>query len=203
MKITKPKADLEAMPIDLNEQEEYIENGTIVNQVVFQEVKEFSGVYFKNAQFRFESSKRITFVDCIFDHCDFSNNSFSNSSFLRCEFNTFRCTGLDIIDSYMKDILFNACLMDYANFSKTKTEKMIFNENQMNYSRFHDLKFKFIEFKQNELARSEFYMTSLKDIDMTSNNIEGITIALNDLRGLIVNTQQALALSGLLGIKIK
>ena len=38
---------------------------------------------------------------------------------------------------------------------------------------------------------------------MTSNNIEGITIALNDLRGLIVNTQQALALSGLLGIKIK
>ena len=77
MKITKPKADLESMPIDLNEQEEYIENGIIVNQVVFQEVKEFSGVYFKNAQFRFESSKRITFVDCIFDHCDFSNNSFS------------------------------------------------------------------------------------------------------------------------------
>ena len=55
MKITKPKANLEAMPIDLNEQEEYIENGTIVNQVVFQEVKEFSGVYFKNSQFRFES----------------------------------------------------------------------------------------------------------------------------------------------------
>lgn len=203
MKIIQPKVNLDAHLLNLDNLDEYIEKGSIINQIIDQDIKEFNEVYFKNVHFQFESSKKISFVDCIFDHSDLSNNSFSNASFLRCEFRTCRCTGLDIMDSYMKDILFDSCLMDYVNFSKTKTEKMIFNENQMNYSRFHDLKFKFIEFKHNELVRSEFYMTSLKDIDMTTNHIEGMTIALNDLRGLIVNEQQALSLSSLLGIKIK
>ena len=51
--------------------------------------------------------------------------------------------------------------------------------------------------------KSQFFKTKLNKIDFTTCNISGITVDINDLKGMIVNEYQALELSNLLGIIIR
>ena len=49
----------------------------------------------------------------------------------------------------------------------------------------------------------EFFQTKLKDIDVSNCQISDLRVPVESLKGLIVNYDQALSLSLLLGIKIK
>ena len=49
----------------------------------------------------------------------------------------------------------------------------------------------------------EFSGTNLKGIDLTSCEIDGIGARIEDLNGVIVSPEQAISLSGLMGIVVK
>lgn len=49
----------------------------------------------------------------------------------------------------------------------------------------------------------QFFKTSLKGIDLSKSKIEGIGIALEDIKGAIIDQIQAMDLLYLLGVKIK
>ena len=73
----------------------------------------------------------------------------------------------------------------------------------MQNSSISETKFKNVKFIENNLTNSQLFKTKLKEVDFTSCNIEGITVGLEDVKGMIVNDMQALELSKLLGIIIK
>ena len=53
------------------------------------------------------------------------------------------------------------------------------------------------------MKESEFHNTNLKGMDLSSSDIEGISLTMDHIRGVIVNEQQALRLVQLLGIIVK
>ena len=56
-----------------------------------------------------------------------------------------------------------------------------------------------------DLARSTFFRTSLSGVDLSTCDISGLRISsdLRELRGAVIDPEQAAELIGLLGIKIK
>ncbi|MCD8176005.1 MAG: pentapeptide repeat-containing protein [Tannerellaceae bacterium] len=58
-------------------------------------------------------------------------------------------------------------------------------------------------FEESNLRETELYNTYLKNIDLTSCTIEGVKINIPELKGAIVTSSQAIALTHLLGLTIK
>ena len=54
-----------------------------------------------------------------------------------------------------------------------------------------------------DFSRAEFYDTKLKNLDFTRCNISNIVVEANDIKGVIVNEEQAIAFAKLLGIVVK
>ena len=54
-----------------------------------------------------------------------------------------------------------------------------------------------------DFKRAEFYDTKLKNLDFTRCNISNIVVEANDIKGVIVNEEQAIAFAKLLGIVVK
>ena len=69
--------------------------------------------------------------------------------------------------------------------------------------RFFKNKFRDILFDKCELIRIENISTSLKDIDFSSCLLVGGTFSISDLKGIILNSEQAIEISKILGIQIK
>jgi uncharacterized protein YjbI with pentapeptide repeats len=68
---------------------------------------------------------------------------------------------------------------------------------------FNEVKWTNLEFIKSNLERCEFQKTKLKNLDVTGCVITNIGVDINNLKGLIVDTNQALILSTILGITIK
>ena len=84
----------------------FVSHGYFENTVIDEEgIREFDGCRFKNVQFFLAKDHRISFVDCHFDHCEIANLTLANISILRCEFIECKCTGLEIIESYIRSAL--------------------------------------------------------------------------------------------------
>lgn len=53
-----------------------------------------------------------------------------------------------------------------------------------------------------DFNEAEIYKTDLTDVDFSNSNIDGITIDIISLKGIKVNSFQAMSLATLLGIKV-
>lgn len=64
------------------------------------------------------------------------------------------------------------------------------------------ISFKNSIFKKNDFSLCDFSHTSLKNIDFTTCNIDGLILFQDDLKGVILNQNQALDFVKLLGVII-
>ena len=74
---------------------------------------------------------------------------------------------------------------------------------QIKEASINNIKWKNLKFSESNLTSAEFYNTQLKNLDLRTSTIKNIKVTINNLKGLIVNLEQALELSLLLGINIK
>ena len=58
-------------------------------------------------------------------------------------------------------------------------------------------------FEHTDFSECEFAHTKLKDIDLSSCELDGFAVTPEDLKGVIVNEEQAVACAKLLGIVVK
>ena len=52
-------------------------------------------------------------------------------------------------------------------------------------------------------AQAEFTNSRLKGLDFSESDISGITVGINELKGAVMNTEQAVACARLMGIVVK
>lgn len=142
------------------------------------------------------------FADVIFEECDLSNCDLRECVFHRCIFKKCRLTGIDLSFGTFCDVVFQHCQCAYANLNGTKWERCLLDSCMFRESAIHELKWKDLNIHACDLTGSEFFHTKLAGLDLSDSNIEGITVELKDLRGLIVNSMQAVSLSQLLGLII-
>lgn len=143
------------------------------------------------------------FADVIFDHCDFSNACFESSVFRRCIFRNCRMTGIDLSSCSFTDVKIQHSQCMLINLNATK-----WNRCEWNQSIFKDGSLGFVQLKNVNVLECDFSdceinQTPLKGIDLSTSKINDIAILPENLKGVIVSEEQAIALASLLGIIVK
>ena len=162
----------------------------------------FSECIFQNVTLQGDFSQ-CEFVDVIFDHCDLSNCQFARSIFHRVEWKHCKMIGTDFSQCAFRHVFFTTCLMRYANFNASKWEDGICKDCDATEASFSLLEWKQMVLEQCNFTACELIGTSLENIDLSSCQIEGITVQAENLKGAIMNEQQALLCAKLLGITVK
>ncbi len=151
----------------------------------------------------FETESSFGAMDTFFTTCDFNNMDLSNQSFYRCVFADCRMIGIDLHESVFRDCLFQKCRMDMANLSKADLKDCAFIDCQLSQASLMELKQKSLKMENCDLSEAELSGADLRDLDVSNCRLSGVIADLNCLKGLVVSDEQALMLSGLLGIRIK
>ena len=74
--------------------------------------------------------------------------------------------------------------------------------NQMKNNSFNECDYKKVSYERCQLSESEFINTPLATLDFSSCEIHQAIIPVENLRGLTVSSEQAVALATLMGLKI-
>lgn len=184
----------------------YIEYAYFKNDVLTLQDKknvEFRSVRFEKVRFIGTSLSHAYFRDCIFDHCELVNIELTESALKRVLFKECRMNGASFAESFLEDVQFEDSMMNLAAFGYAKQKRVGFLNCQLKEADFYENNWKQILFKECELSGVGFTGTSLNKIDLSTSNFDQITVDLENLRGAIVNQEQALDFLQLLGLTIK
>jgi len=164
--------------------------------------EQFFECRFKNIRFT-KNLSGCQFVDVEFDHCDFSNCNLSESVFRRVRFHTCRMMGSDFTMCRFQDVSVIHAKADFINLNGTKWKNALWQGNDFTESSISNAECKNLQVSECDFTKTEFYHTPLKDIDVSTSKIDGIAVVPEDLKGLIVNEEQAIACARILGLVIK
>ncbi len=184
---------------------EYIESEKYQNLKIegHHEYTEIISTEFENSDLSLATFQGLDLNEVKLNKCNLANLELTSHSYQNVVFDNCNLVGINFADSYLDNVIFNNCNLLYANFSGSNLKNITFSNCILKESSFNNLKWKKITFESCDLTNSEFYNTIMRDIDFTTSTITNIKININNLKGLIVNYEQALVLSLLLGIKIK
>jgi len=160
---------------------------------------------FMSIQFDHCDFEKASFVDCIFERCDLSNSKFKAAYFERCAFIECKAIGCDLSSSSMKHIHYRESNLKYTFFEQSHVEYSRFDHCELTEASFAGVIFKQMEMLESRFIRNNFFKTSLQQIDFTSCDFIAPVVSDQqiELKGIIVNSMQALDLVSLWGITIK
>lgn len=158
---------------------------------------------FKNVVFTNCSFENLDLIDTRFESCDLSNVNLSNSGIHRVEFVNCKLVGTRFDESNIKDVLIKDSIGRYSNFSFSKVNGMNILNSDFEEATFQEVKHKKLSVEESSFINAYCNKTSFEKVDLTSCDIDGINVDIEDVRGAIVTTMQALHLTKLLNLQIK
>lgn len=164
-----------------------------------------SKVRFENCTFFGSSFEKGEFTDLIFENCNFSGCNFSDSYFNRCAFLSCKGVGATFYGSSIQNLTMDLCSMNYANFDSSKLTKVRICSTELGESNFAQCRMKEIVWEQVVLRQASFFKTPLKGMDFTTSDIGGWVLSDEcwELKGAVVDANQAVELAKRLGIVVK
>lgn len=205
--VQKPKLQvvLEEFSWNGNFRDDYLEKVEISNQIwedFYKEEFEFDGCSLKKVDLTSSKDTNFSFIDSKLEFCDCSNLSLSFKSVIRCHFLDCKFVGLDLSEELVKDVVFESCDFTLSNFSNIQFQNVIFKNCKFLDTRFFSCRFKEVEFLESMLDHIEVFRSPLTGVDLSTSTLVGGKFCVEDLKGAIVNSEQALVLAKLLGIVI-
>lgn len=162
----------------------------------------FNECTFRNISFR-GSMRDCLFQDVTFDHCDMSNCNISESVFRRAKFITCRMMGTDMTSSSFSDVSMINCQCAYINLNSSKWKNSLISNSILCEGSFSMCTLQNTVFEHSDFSECEFAHTPLKGIDLSTCETDGFAVTAEDLKGVTVNAEQAIACAKLLGINVK
>lgn len=146
-------------------------------------------------------------VDLRFETCDLSNSEFQDSKFTRVEMIDCKITGMHATDADIGDLLMQNCTGELVHFHDSVFKRVVFQGCHLRGADFRYCNLEGAIFKDCDLQEAEFYEAKLARADFRSSNIIGIKAHPADLRGAIIDSDQAAMLgrhfATLLGMDVK
>lgn len=165
----------------------------------------FENVVFRGCAFERVNLSNCTFTDVLFSGCRFVRCDMGRSWLNRVDFRSCSAPGL----SFLKGRLTGVSLVDsqlaYADLSEATVEQLVASEAKLTEASFHATRLRRVSLSSCDLTRATFFHTSLSGVDLSTCDISGLRVSsdLRELRGAVIDPEQATELIGLLGIKIK
>jgi len=134
---------------------------------------------------------------------DLSLGTLAGASFTRCVFDGSKLTGTRLNRAVLKDVTLTECRSDFAQFQYARMQDVRFERCDLKQAYFNNARMKNTVFDACDLSGADFSQANIAGSDLRRSRIEGIRVAPEQLKGVIVTHDQALYLAGLLGLVIR
>jgi uncharacterized protein YjbI with pentapeptide repeats len=145
----------------------------------------------------------VRITDAIFDTCDFANSQWKELSCLRVKLTGCRITGMRCNESCLSSVLFSHTNLRLAQFRFAEFERVRFEHCDLAGADFYSADLRNAVFVDCELTEAQFCGAKLAGADIRGSRIEGLQIMPENLKGLIVDSLQAVLLSSVVGLVVK
>ncbi len=145
---------------------------------------------------------RLDLRDCVISDVDFSNSEIERGMLTRARFENSKLLGLNGRLTSFRDVLFKDCNLNLADFGKARFQQVIFENCQLKDLQLSGANFKQVQFKNCDLSGLDLSDVTHVHLDLRGSSIAGFRAAAAELKGLILDPEQALGLIHLLGITV-
>lgn len=147
----------------------------------------------------------VSFVDVVFKNCDLSGVQGREVYFCRCAADGLKALGAVFTDCRMAHVTVQNSSLSCSNFTGASLEKVRFDHTDFTEASLSECRHKQWSFGDCTFIKTSFFKTPLKGMDFTTSRLEGAVVSTEatELRGAVVNIEQAADLARLLGLVIR
>lgn len=191
----------------------FAEGDALVSNTAFEELElaydvangaTFDGIVFRSCVFDGVDWSGSTFRDVVFRGCRFIRCNMEGCWLNRCDFVDCSAPGLNLVKARLSNVSFASCDLSYANLSEGRIGPITACDVRLTEAALQGAKLGQLRLDSCDLTRVDVFKTPLCGVDVSRCTFEAPVVSgdYRELRGLTVNAEQALALSGLLGIQL-
>lgn len=184
-------------PYELFENEESVNGYRIENISLTSEQLEtmsLSESLFSKVDFTQVRVNRLHVADCDFQGCIFTASKFPESSWHRATIGTARCSGLQITNAFLKNIVFKNSKLEIANFRFSRLDNVAFEDCVLNDVDFYNAQLKNVEFVNCSINKITFANARMINVDISKSFVEAVN-GVQSLRGVTISYDQLLQLA--------
>jgi len=133
--------------------------------------------------------------DVRFEGCDLSNSIWTDGKLARVEFVDCKGTGLKIIDTQLTNVLFEKCVGKLTQMCGSIFKTVVFRGCNFAGADFSNCNFEEVCFEACDLREAIFYNAKLDGTNLCGSQLLGIKAFAADLKGAIIDQQQAIELA--------
>ncbi|HUD05844.1 MAG TPA: pentapeptide repeat-containing protein [Candidatus Saccharimonadales bacterium] len=141
--------------------------------------------------------EKLGLRDVIFSHGDLTAANCAESSWQRVQVKQTRCSGLKVQSGTFKDVLFESCKLNLANFRFSKIKNVQFIDCNLDESDFYQAELENVQFQNCTLRKTEFSGAKLKHVDLRSSDLIDV-LGVSGLAGATIGAAQLISLAPLL-----
>lgn len=145
----------------------------------------------------------LSWLDVVCERCDLSMIVWPSAKLTRVEVRGSRMTGAKLVEGVFESVRFVDCHLDYATFADTKFKQVTFESCRLEEADFRSADLTGTTFVDCELRGADLGRAKLQGADVSSSRCDDIRLAAGDVRGLVVNREQAIGLAKLLGLVVR
>ena len=164
---------------------------------------DFSGCVFIGVHFGACAVDRLHFTDCRLVRCDLSGLRLREGALRRVALEGCRAAGAQFEGMILRDAAFYDCDLRYAGFSRCRMQDAAFADVRLDRSIFHSCAKKGLLLERCDLTEAELVGSPLQGVDLSTCTLDGLRAAPALLAGTTAALDQAPALLGLFGIRLK
>ncbi len=138
----------------------------------------------------------------VFEDCDLSGTVFNSGGLKDVTFRSCRMLGVGFIECTLNQVHMENCIGRYLNLASSTIKESSLSGGNYVGSAMTRLKLRKTMMTDCNFSRTDFTGTDMNGVDMSSCNLDGAIWSSELLRGMQVNTVQALELARLLGVEI-
>lgn len=172
-------------------------NEQTADDVLFDQVR-CKRVNFSQSQF-----KLAQMLDVVLDTCDLTATTWEKAHLQRVELHGCRMTGTKFDKADFDNVRFERISGEYAQFWSCSFKMVMFDHCDVREASFENSNLAGVIFRNCDLSRADFRGAKLAGADLRGSIVANMQIGLTELRGAIVDPQQAIQVAALLGMMVK
>ena len=145
-------------------------------------------------------------LDVVVRHGDLSNANWGHASLNRVRLQECRLTGFRVNEAQMRDVLFQACKADLAQFRFAKCRAVRFEGCDLREADFANADLRDASFAQCDLRGANFTGAKLDGTDLRGSQLDDLQLRPTDMAGMIIDPHQAVGMAplfaALLGVTV-
>lgn len=145
--------------------------------------------------------EKLGFLDCELKACDMSAAYCASASLMRTRIVGGRLTGIDFSRSTLKDVVFQNCKLDMANFRYAKLTRVRFADCILTDTDFLAAELSHVTFEASQLDKTAFSGGKIDDVDFRSSQLVDVR-GWQYLKGATIDAEQLVAIAPQLAVEM-